>query len=110
MDELMTESIDFRHMVLNKFAYSTAFIAGIDANTTLPRLYPGVTGDRIAAPLKVAPIGHEKRGRRMDVGNALVGEQYTRRGNDLLDRNERIPPARSREGENDRRGLGGRGP
>ena len=52
MDELMSETIQFRQAVRLQFGKSTAFIAGLDANTSLPKWYAGVTGDRIAPPLK----------------------------------------------------------
>ena len=49
--ELMADAIAFRQVVLRKLSHNTAVVAGIDANTTLTRSFPGVTGGKTAMPL-----------------------------------------------------------
>ena len=48
----MSQTLEFKKDIQSKFGHDTAFIAGVDANTTLSWNRPGLTGTKTAQPLK----------------------------------------------------------
>ena len=48
----MSQTLEFKKDIQRKFGHDTAFIAGVDAHTTLSWNRPGLTGTKTAQPLK----------------------------------------------------------